>query len=99
MEITCQEVFPDKQELSCPEEELEEKLLLQGIIDCYFEEEDGLVLIDYKTDYVAEGAEANLKEKYKTQIAYYTRALEKLTGKPVKEKYIYLFHNGKILDF
>ena len=99
MEISCQEIFPEKQELSCPEEGSEEKLLLQGVIDCYFEEGDGLVLIDYKTDYVPEGAEASIKEKYKAQVTYYARALEKLTGKPVKEKYIYLFHNGKILSF
>ena len=57
------------------------------------------MLIDYKTDYVPEGAEASIKEKYKAQVTYYARALEKLTGKPVKEKYIYLFHNGKILSF
>jgi len=99
MEISCQEICPDDQESGCPEQGLEEKLLLQGIIDCYFEEQDGLVLIDYKTDYVVEGAEDSLMRKYKTQVAYYTRALEKLTGKPVKEKYVYLFHNGKILAF
>lgn len=74
-----------------------EKILLQGVIDCYFEEDNGIVLIDYKTDYV-ESAESIL-EKYKVQIDYYTRALEKITGKTVKEKYIYLFYNGEILEF
>lgn len=74
-----------------------EGIILQGIIDCWFEEEDGIVLIDYKTDYVPEGKSHIIKEKYGVQIEYYTKALEKMTGKPVKEKYIYLFYNGEIL--
>jgi len=73
--------------------------LLQGVIDCFFEEDDGLVLIDYKTDYVPQGGEDMIKERYKLQIEYYSRALEKLTGKKVKEKYIYLFWNGNVLEF
>lgn len=70
-----------------------EKVLLQGIIDCYFEEEDGLVLVDYKTDYV-ENID-DIKNKYKIQIKYYSKALESITGKIVKEKYLYLFSIGK----
>lgn len=75
-----------------------EEILLQGVIDCYFEEEDGLILLDYKTDYVGEdGAEAIVK-KYETQIRYYTEALERITGKKVKERYLYLFSNGEVVE-
>ncbi|CAB1251134.1 helicase-exonuclease AddAB subunit AddA [Clostridium sp. WLY-B-L2] len=73
-----------------------EKVLVQGVIDCYFQEKDELVLLDYKTDYV-ESLE-NMREKYKIQIYYYARALEKLTGKKVKNKYLYLFYNDNILE-
>ena len=66
-----------------------EKILVQGIIDVYFEEEDGLVVLDYKTDRVRHAAE--LKEKYHAQLDYYADALRRLTGKPVKEKIIYSF--------
>lgn len=95
LNISCQEVYPDMKEDLCQDE----KLLLQGVIDCYFEEPDGIVLIDYKTDYVPEGGEDAIKERYHSQIHYYAGALEKLTGKVVKEKYIYLFHNGKVLEY
>ena len=74
-------------------------ILLQGVIDCYFEEGDGIVLIDYKTDYVPKGGVHLIKERYAMQIEYYTRALEKLTGKRVKEKYIYLFWNGEVIRY
>lgn len=70
-----------------PEEKTEETLLIQGIIDVCLEEEDGLVLVDYKTDRVKTAGE--LKERYGSQLNYYGEALERLTGKKVKEKIIY----------
>lgn len=73
-----------------------EEILIQGIIDCYFEEDDGLVLLDYKTDYVE--SEEEIIEKYRVQIQYYAKALKNITGKVVKEKYIYLFYNGNIVN-
>jgi ATP-dependent helicase/nuclease subunit A len=76
-----------------------EPILLQGIIDCYFEVDDGIVLIDYKTDYTNPKSINNIKERYRTQIEYYTKALERMTGKRVVEKYIYLFYNGEILEY
>lgn len=66
-----------------------EKILVQGIIDVYFEEEDGLVVLDYKTDQVKSRKE--LVEKYHAQLEYYAHALSQLTGKTVKEKIIYSF--------
>lgn len=72
-----------------------EKVRLQGIIDCIFEEEDGIVLLDYKTDYVVEGMEEEILDKYRIQLKYYKEAVEKITGKKVKESYLYLFRLGK----
>lgn len=69
-----------------------ENLLIQGVIDLYFEEEDGLVLIDYKTDYVYENNKEEIAKKYQTQMDLYREAIEKITGKKVKESYLYLFH-------
>ncbi|MDD4363986.1 MAG: 3'-5' exonuclease, partial [Atribacterota bacterium] len=71
----------------------EETVLLQGVIDCFFEEEDGVVLVDYKTDYVPKGKEYIIKDRYKFQLDNYARALEKITDKKVKDKYIYLFQS------
>jgi ATP-dependent helicase/nuclease subunit A len=67
----------------------EETILVQGVIDVYFEEEDGIVVADYKTDRVATKEELILR--YQTQLDYYATALEQLTGKKVKEKIIYSF--------
>lgn len=67
----------------------EETVLVQGVIDVYFEEEDGLVLLDYKTDRVAEAEE--LRSRYHIQMELYARALEQITQKPVKERLIYSF--------
>ena len=74
---------------------MDEKIRLQGIIDCFFEEEDGIVLLDYKTDYVEEGKVDEIIERYKSQIKYYKDALEKIIGKRVKESYLYLFNIDK----
>lgn len=71
-----------------------ENIIVQGIIDLYFEEDDGLVLLDYKTDYVKDDDIDIIKERYKVQIDYYSTALEVITGLKVKEKYLYLFYNG-----
>ena len=66
-----------------------EEILLQGVIDCWFEEDDGIVLIDYKTDRVKEIDE--IHQKYDIQLELYAEALEKIAKKRVKEKFIYLF--------
>lgn len=71
------------------EGESEELVLVQGIIDAWFEEEDGLVLVDYKTDRIREGEEQILRDRYGAQMAYYRQALSQLTGKRVKEAVIY----------
>lgn len=72
-----------------PEEEDGELILIQGIIDAYFEEPDGLVVVDYKTDKVNNGKE--LEERYQEQLRYYAKALEQMSAKKVKEKIIYSF--------
>ena len=65
--------------------------LVQGIIDCYFEEENELVLVDYKTGSLKE----ETLEAYETQIYLYKEALEKSTGKIVKEGWIYFIGNSR----
>jgi len=94
MEVKCSEVFG-----GLPVDGHEETIVLQGIIDCYFEEDGKLVLVDYKTDYVSEGELGQIKEKYRTQIEYYARALEQIAGREIGDKYIYLFWNGSVLEY
>ena len=71
-------------------EEDGENMMVQGIIDCYFETDQGIVLIDFKTDKDT----SNMTEKYGKQIRLYAEALRKATGREVKSAYLYLFENG-----
>ncbi len=70
-----------------------ETVLIQGIIDVFFVEEDRIVLLDYKTDAIST-MEA-LKNRYEVQLDYYQEALERLMGKKVKEKILYSFYLEK----
>ncbi|WP_343210460.1 helicase-exonuclease AddAB subunit AddA [Anaerolentibacter hominis] len=76
-----------------PEVESTEEILIQGIIDAFFREEDELVLVDYKTDRVYE--RESLVKRYHIQLDYYAQAISRLTGKKVKEKWIYSFTLGE----
>ena len=68
----------------------EETVLIQGIVDVFFVEEDGLVILDYKTDAISSMAE--LWNRYETQMDYYQEAIRKLMDMPVKERILYSFH-------
>ena len=76
------------------------EIIVQGIIDCFFEEEDGLVLVDYKTGNLADvkaGKEEAIRERYKVQMDLYKDALQKATGKTVKEIFLYLTDAGQVV--
>ena len=75
-----------------PEVDSEETVLIQGIIDAYFEENGELILLDYKTDHVSkqDGADI-LKKRYKRQLDDYQQALEQMLQKKVRQKLIYSF--------
>ena len=75
-----------------PELQSSELVVVQGIIDAYFEENGELTLIDYKTDRVPKDGGADiLRQRYRRQLDYYQYALEKMTGKKVAERLIYSF--------
>lgn len=72
--------------------------IVQGVIDCYFEDEDGLVLIDYKNSYVGNTvSEEEILRRYKEQIALYEEALEAACGKKVNSSYLYMFNLKKFI--
>ena len=79
------------------------EILVQGIIDCLFEETDSdgstaYILVDYKTNYVADMAEEiRIKERYRKQIELYQEAVRKAKNETVSEAYLWLFSNGKAI--
>lgn len=81
-------LFPDRKE--------EDEVLLQGIVDAFIVEDDGIILVDYKTDRVREGEE--LRERYRKQIMLYSDALEAILGKRVKRRVLYSFYLGEEVE-
>lgn len=97
--VAASEIYPEiyqdiqKRSQEADENRKEETILIQGIIDVWFEEEDGLVLLDYKTDRVRNASQ--LKELYHAQLDYYAQALEQLLEKPDEgRRIIYSFCLG-----
>ena len=73
-----------------------EKMILQGVIDCFFEENDGnIVLLDYKTDKIINGDTKPAEANYTLQLELYSKAIREVAGLEVNEKYLYLFDIDK----
>ncbi|MBE6970916.1 MAG: helicase-exonuclease AddAB subunit AddA [Ruminococcaceae bacterium] len=68
-----------------------EELLLQGVVDCCFHEDGKLVVVDFKTDRIRPGEEAQRAAVYRGQLDAYSKALEKILQSEVKEKILYFF--------
>ncbi len=79
---------------------VDDEVLLQGTIDCFFVEEDGtVVLLDYKTDRAKTRDDAvRVAERYKVQLKYYKRALSKILDRAVDECYLYFMDCGEIVS-
>lgn len=79
---------------------LQGDILVQGVIDLFFENDDGTyTVVDFKTDRVfGDDAESVLIDRHKEQLMYYKRAVEEMTGCEVKHTYIYSFSLMKEIE-
>ena len=68
-----------------------EKLLLQGVVDCAIVEDDGIIVLDFKTDRIWDGNIETVADRYVGQVKAYANALSRIYEKPVKEAYLYFF--------
>ena len=73
----------------------DDKVLLQGVVDCFFEEDGALVVVDFKTDRVSPAQLAERAERYRPQLEAYSMALERVMERPVKERVLYFFAAGE----
>ena len=78
-------------------------MLVQGVIDCCFEEDGRMILVDYKSGYIMQGRRheedlLRVRQEYMPQIELYAEAVRKGTGMEVSEAYLYLFSTGELLD-
>ena len=68
-----------------------EQVLLQGVVDCYFETLEGITVVDFKTDRVTAKSVAQRAEGYRPQLEAYSQALEEITGRPVVRRALWFF--------
>ena len=74
-----------------------EEILLQGVVDCAIIDDDGIVILDYKTDYVTEETLDAKANDYRIQVETYAYAMEKIYKLPVKAAYLYFFRLGQFV--
>ena len=72
---------------------------MQGVIDCCFEEDGRMILIDYKSSFIRKDRDRSeeirrIRNEYAVQIELYSEAVSKGTGMDVAEAYLYLFETG-----
>ncbi|WP_369405065.1 helicase-exonuclease AddAB subunit AddA [Piscibacillus salipiscarius] len=96
MELPASEVYPDWNDPG------EESVIIQGVIDCLFENEDGWYLLDYKTDSIfgelTDQKVSELEERYAVQVDLYKRAVETIWGVELQHVYLYFFERGLLLE-
>lgn len=95
--LPADEVYPDWQSTNEP-------VFIQGMIDCLFDDDQGLVLLDYKTDRITDRfaggfgqAQSILMDRYRVQIDLYTKAIEQIFQRKATEKYLYFFDGAHLL--
>lgn len=74
----------------------DEYSIVQGVADCIIENEDDIIIIDFKTDKIKD--ENILKSRYNRQLDLYSNALSKIFNKPVSKKIIYSFYMRKCIE-
>ncbi|MGO4107277.1 helicase-exonuclease AddAB subunit AddA [Paenibacillus sp. YAF4_2] len=72
-----------------------EPVLIQGVIDCLFEDADGVVLLDYKTDRIYMKQWEQAAERHRFQLELYAEAIESVIGKPIAESHVFFFDGGQ----
>lgn len=72
----------------------DEKLLLQGVVDCCIDEPDGITIVDYKTDHVTPESLDAAAEHYRPQLDAYALAMERIMKKPVKSRILCFLRAG-----
>ena len=75
-----------------------EQILLQGVVDCALIEDDGITIIDFKTDHVTRETLSLKVGQYTPQVAAYAQAMEKIYGRPVKQRFLYFFNLNQFIS-
>ena len=94
--LNTKDVYPDWKETE------NEKILIQGVIDCLIETENGLVILDYKTDNITEEINEEtiekLKARYLMQVTLYKEAMENILQRKIEKTYLYFFNKDLAIN-
>ena len=74
-----------------------EQVMLQGVVDCFWQEPDGIVILDFKTDYI-HGDLQQKAARYAPQLRAYAQALSRIYQCPVKKTVLYFFSAGREVE-
>lgn len=81
-----------------PEAEEQEEILLQGVVDAWFANGEGVTVVDFKSDHVAPGEEQERGEQYRPQLEAYVHALSLILRRPVIRKVLWFFATGTAVE-
>ena len=76
----------------------EEQVLFQGVVDCAILEDDGITVLDFKTDYVTQESLPGAIDRYKAQVTAYADAMQRIYEKPVKKTCLYFFRANSLIE-
>ena len=76
----------------------EDELLLQGVVDCLFDEGEGFVIVDFKSDRVTRMTQPAAARRYAPQLGAYAKAMERIFQRPVVQKLLYFFRTGETVE-
>ncbi|MGI6561152.1 MAG: helicase-exonuclease AddAB subunit AddA [Clostridia bacterium] len=93
------EYYAFKGEALCDSCEGMPPILMQGIIDLWYKDEEGITVVDYKTDRIFENVTETFLERYGVQLSLYKKALERITGEKVNNVYIYAVSIMRLISF
>ena len=75
-----------------------ERVLLQGVVDCAIVDDDGIVILDFKTDFVTEETVDAVAERYRPRVDTYASAMSRIYQRPVKGRYLYFFRLDRLVQ-
>ena len=92
--VSASEIYGDK----VSSDSKNAQIIVQGVADCFFIEDNEIVLLDYKTDNCSAIYAPKQAEKYKIQMDYYTKGIESIFGKKIKERIIFFLKPGTAVN-
>src|SRR5699024_10964044 len=94
--------LPAKEVYSTWQSDMEEQVLIQGVLDCVIPSDNGWILLDYKTDAINREVDEKLRNQlikhYETTSELYKMTVETIWNQPVEQIYLYFFSKQLLIN-